>query len=86
MALMLNVPILSSLEITTTLLLWAVRMAFFQICVSDTGLNDDELVEPPAASENLIPGVLNSFAQVDEESNLMRSIALTCVGGEGNRD
>jgi hypothetical protein len=66
MALMLSVPLLSSLEIITTLLLWAVSPSF-QICAPDTGLNDDELVEPPAASDNLIPGVLNSFAQVDEE-------------------
>lgn len=60
-------------------------MAFFQIFASDTGLNDDELVVPPAASENFIPGVLNSFALVDEEGNLMSSIALTCAGEEKPR-
>jgi hypothetical protein len=42
-------------------------MALFQICASDVGLTDDQLVEPPVASENLIPGVLNAFAQVVED-------------------
>jgi hypothetical protein len=61
--------------------------AFFQICASDTGLSDDELVEPPAASEKLIPGVLNSplHKSTRSEGNLMCSIILTCVGEEEPR-
>jgi hypothetical protein len=43
---------------------------------SDVGFDDDELAEPPAASENLILGVLNAFAQVDEEGNTLFTIEI----------
>ena len=77
MALMLSVPLLLSLEITTTLVLWA--LAFYQIARFWCWPWWRRVGRASGSIGELDSGVLNSFTQVDEEGNLMRWIFLTCV-------